>query len=660
MGKMMIKNPYKYKGALDPVNDQLVCIPRTSDLNRVIAGIESGEYWNIMGSRQVGKSTFLRQIQNHFRNEYPIYFTFSVSTERSETFYRWLMDIIREGIPAKRKRMKINKNIEPKHRFLYFLEELQPREDKKIIFLFDEIEGIPFLKDFLDFWRLIHESRYNKKPLERYIIITVGSTDLVELTTGPTSPYNVSEDIYLRDFSHQESEILIKKPFEQLGIIIEPKAKQELISQLSGHPQMLQHVCSKLVDIALKQEKWVSEKDVTDVLYLLTKENATLSLLKTDLEKDPKLQKLTASILKGVANPFLPNRRFSTAGAGCIKEDESQCCRIRNQVFKRVIEDILEDLVKTEYVTPALPEQEFEFPHLPTDKYLFIKKIAEGGMGIVYKAEDKHLSRFVAVKVLKPELAQDKKIRERFYREAQITAQLQHPKILTIHEVMKSKHSNAITIIMEFISGKNLKEQLAIGQAFSYLHVFYIAKELLEALDHAHNHNERIIHRDVKPSNIMINRRGEIKVLDFGLAVIRDVYKYEKAGDVLGTRNYMSPEQSRGEMVDERSDIYSCGATMFHLVTAILPFMAEMIDYSFLFNFMRNEVKKHIPEELIEIIAKCMEEKKEKRFQSARELLEKIKEVEMTLIKRPTTKDDIKDIIPTASGNTTIHTVPTV
>ncbi len=653
---MMTKNPYKYKGALDPFKDQLVCIPRLKDLNRVIAGTESGEYWNILGSRQVGKSTFLRQIQNHLHNEYPIYLSFEVSPETKENFYQWLTDNICERIPAMKKRIKINEKLDPKNRFLDFLEKFQPLKDKKIILLFDEIEGTPSLKDFLDIWRTVHESRYDKKSLERYAIITAGSTDLIALSVGRTSPYDVAENLYLKDFSDKESEILITRPFEKLGIIIEPKAIQELFSQSGGHPQMLQHACFKLVNTALSQGRSISEKDVAEALYSLTKENTTISLLKTDLEKEPKLQKLTKSILKGVANTFSPNWRFSIAGAGCIVEDENQCCRIRNQVFKRVIEDILEDLVRTEYVPPARSQQEFEFPDLPTDKYQIIEKIAEGGMGIVYKARDKHLSRIVALKVLKPELAQDKKIRERFFREAQITAQLQHPKILTVHEVMKSNHSNAITIIMEFIYGKNLLEQLRVCKPFSYLHVFYIAKELLEALDHAHNHKERIIHRDVKPGNIMINRRGEIKVLDFGLAVIRDLSKHERTGTVVGTRNYMSPEQFMGIMVDERSDIYSCGATMFHLVTGIFPLWSE--DHNVLVDFMRKKAKHDTPDELIEIIARCMEEKKEKRFQSARELLEKIKQVEMALLKRSTTKDDIKDIIPTETGDTTIHTAP--
>jgi tRNA A-37 threonylcarbamoyl transferase component Bud32/predicted AAA+ superfamily ATPase len=653
---MITKNPYKYKGALDPVKDQLVCIPRTSDLNRVIDGIESGEYWNILGSRQVGKSTFLRQIQNYLRNEYPIYLSFEVSPETKENFYQWLMDKIRERIPAKEKEIKINEKLGPKNRFLDFLEKFQPHEDKKIILLLDEIEGTPFLKDFLDIWRMVHESRYDIKSLERYAIITSGSTDLIGLTTGRTSPYDVAENLYLKDFSNKESEILIKRPFEKVGIIIEPKAKTELISQTGGHPQILQHACSKLVNIAYNQSGLITEKDVIHVLYLLTKENTTISLLKANMERESKLQKLTKSILKGVANSFSTNWRFSIAGAGCIEEDENQCCRIRNQVFKKVIDDIIEDLIRTDYVPPARAQQEFEFPHLPTDKYLFIEKIAEGGMGIVYKARDQHLSRFVAVKVLKPELAQNKKIRERFFREAQITAQLQHPKILTVHEVMKSDHSNAITIIMEYIYGKNLLEQLRICKPFSHLHVFYIAKELLEALDHAHNHKERVIHRDVKPSNIMINRRGEIKVLDFGLAVIRDLCKHEKTGAVVGTRNYMSPEQFMGMMVDERSDIYSCGATMFHLVTAVSPLWLQK--YTYLVNFMKKKVRKGTPEILIDIIAQCMEEKKEKRFQSARELLGKLKEAEMTVLKRPTTKDDIKDIIPTETGDTTIHTLP--
>ena len=645
----MTENPYKYTGALDPVKDKLVCTPRTSDIKRVISGVKNGVYWNILGSRQVGKSTFLRQIQNHFKDAYCLSFTLDVSPEEIKNFYQWLMDKIRDAIPTRKRRIKINKNLEPKQRFLDFLERFQPREDKKIILLFDEIEGTSFLKDFLDIWRTVHEDRYNKKQLERYAVITAGSTNLVEATTGSTSPYNVAEDLYLKDFSYQESENLIKNPFEKLGIIIAPKSKKELISQLSGHPQMLQHACSKLVDIALSQKKLVSKKDVADVLYSLTKENTTISILKTDLEKDEKLQKLTASILKGEATSFSQNERFSIAGAGCIQEDENQQCIIRNQIFKRVIEFILEDLGIID--TPAPTRQESKYPHIPTNKYRIIEKIGEGGMGGVYKAMDKPLARFVAVKVLNPELAQYKKIRERFYREAQITAQLQHPKIATVHEVMKLENA----IIMEFIQGKTLLEQLSICKPFSYLHVFYIAKELLEALDHAHNnHTVKIIHRDVKPGNIMINTRGEIKVLDFGLAAIQDVFTKEETRPVpIGNPHYMSPEQASGEPVDERSDIYSCGATMFHLVTGQFPFKSEIINYQKLVNSMKYEVKKDIPDEVIEIIAKCMEEKKEERFQSARELLDKIKEVEITLLKRPTTKDDIKDIIPHASDYAT-------
>jgi hypothetical protein len=252
------------------------------------------------------------------------------------------MDKIREEIPSKRRRMKINKNLEPKNIFLDFLEKFQPREDKKIILLFDEIEGIPFLKDFLDIWRSIHESRYNKKQFECYSIITAGSTNLVQLTIDPTSPYNVAEDLNLRDFSPQESETLIQEPFKQLDIKIEAEAKQELISRLSGHPQMIQHACSKLVDIAVSQGRSISGKDVADVLYSLTNENSTIYLLKVDLKEKPNLQKLAISILKGEAKPFSLNQNFSVAGAGCIAEDENKCCRIRNQVFKKVIEDILQ------------------------------------------------------------------------------------------------------------------------------------------------------------------------------------------------------------------------------------------------------------------------------------------------------------------------------
>jgi predicted ATP-binding protein involved in virulence len=337
----MIRNPYKYKGALDPVNDQLVCIPRTFDLNRIITGIENGQYWNILGSRQVGKSTFLRQIQNHFSNAYCLCFTFDVSPKKIKIFYQWLMDKIREGIPSKKNGMKINKNLEPKHLFLDFLEKFQPREDKKIILLFDEIEGIPFLKDFLDIWRSIYESRYNKKQLERYAIITAGSTDLVELTTGTTSPYNVAEDLYLRDFSQQESQTLIQAPFKQLEIKIEKKAKQKLISQISGHPQMLQHACSNLVEIAFREKRDIQEKDIDTTIEILLKNNTSISILKHDIAKNQKLGGLIKDIFKGLKKTYHPYKEFSFSGAGCIVEDKNSFCAIRNEVYKRLLRDVI-------------------------------------------------------------------------------------------------------------------------------------------------------------------------------------------------------------------------------------------------------------------------------------------------------------------------------
>ena len=239
--------------------------------------------------------------------------------------------------------------------FISFLEEFRAEDEtKKIVFLFDEIDNLPFLGDFLRLWRKIFHDRYNKKQLKRYAVIITGSADLIAQSTGPTSPFNIAEKLYLRDFSDEESENLIDKPFANLNIKIEPGAKKKVLSQIAGHPQMLLHTCHRLVDKALEGKKAISGKDVEAALNDLLTGNAAIDTLKQDLEKNKELKQLIMDIFKDEKIKFFPYKDFPIKGAGCIIEDSNSFCMIRNKLFERYLKDMLVRIETRENGVPLI------------------------------------------------------------------------------------------------------------------------------------------------------------------------------------------------------------------------------------------------------------------------------------------------------------------
>jgi non-specific serine/threonine protein kinase len=264
--------------------------------------------------------------------------------------------------------------------------------------------------------------------------------------------------------------------------------------------------------------------------------------------------------------------------------------------------------------------------------YKIIDKLGEGGMGVVYKAEDTKLKRIVALKFLPPELTRDAEARERFVQEAQTASAIDHANINTIYEICQTGDGHMF-ISMAYCEGENLRDKVKRGiprapEAIS------LAKQIARGLARAHESN--IVHRDIKTANIMVTNRGEAKILDFGLAKLAGQVGLTKTGTTVGTVAYMSPEQARGEEVDHRSDIWSLGIVLFEMLTGTRPFLGDH-EQAIVYSILNEDAKPlaqyrpELPPELQRIIEKALAKSPDKRFQSADDLAADLDRVEKSL-----------------------------
>jgi len=199
--------------------------------------------------------------------------------------------------------------------------------------------------------------------------------------------------------------------------------------------------------------------------------------------------------------------------------------------------------------------------------YRILEKLGEGGMGVVYKAQDTKLKRTVALKFLPSHISESPEEKARFIHEAQSASALNHPNITTIHEI--DEFEGQMFIVMEYCEGKTLK-QIIEKETPSIKRILDLGIQICEGLTAAHK--KEIVHRDIKSDNIMVTQEGQVKITDFGLAKLKGATKLTKSRSTLGTAAYMSPEQASGEEVDSRSDIFSFGVVLYELLTRRLPF----------------------------------------------------------------------------------------
>jgi serine/threonine protein kinase/Tfp pilus assembly protein PilF len=296
----------------------------------------------------------------------------------------------------------------------------------------------------------------------------------------------------------------------------------------------------------------------------------------------------------------------------------------------------LEELAPSFTKTLEIPREELTTGYTFAGRYQIIDELGKGGMGKVYRVLDKKLNEEVALKLIKPEISSDKKTIERFSNELKLSRKIVQKNIARMFDLNEEKGTHYIT--MEYVRGEDLKRlirkigQLGVGQAIP------IAKQICEGLEEAHRLG--VVHRDLKPQNVMVDEDGNARIMDFGIAQSPESKGITGAGVMIGTPEYMSPEQVEGKVTDQRSDIYSLGIMLYEMVTGRVPFEG---DTPFTIGMKHKgetpkdpkELNAQIPEDLSRMILRCLEKDKDKRYQSAGEVRSELANIEKNI---PTTE----------------------
>jgi len=523
------------------------------------------------------------------------------------------------------------------------------KHGRKIVILFDEFDVVTsnprFGEEFFSFFR----SLANNYDLA---FITSSGRDLQELchtSKVADSPFfNIFSTLNLSVFSAEEAQQLIDIPSMKAGLPLEPYTDR--IIALAGYfPFYLQIACNAFFENLVLDGVDVDEEQVVESYReevtphfnyvwenLSADEREVLHRVRHGEEIPPRLAYLARNLKKaGYIRPVgetvvLFSSVFAEFLDEKIHQEQERAARPAPMPASPEAAT-MHDVSMTITGGPSVQELEEFFRNAASGgperlgSFKVLRKLGEGGMGTVYKALDTQLKRHVAVKLISPRNINDTVVRQRFLKEARSASALNHPNICTIFQV--GQESGLDFIVMEYVEGQTLKDLIREG-AFEPDALCRIGIQIAEALEHAHS--RRMIHRDIKPANIMISTEGRVKILDFGLVKILEGEEMKRTvatglteqGAILGTVNYMSPEQLAGGTVDHRTDLFSLGIVLYELATGTYPFEGENyigVMHAILYKGPR-EFPAAVPPELQRIIGRGLEKEPERRHPTATEL----------------------------------------
>ncbi len=642
----MTSNPYLNRVAIKDPNQ---FFGRAREVSKIFSriGASRPQSISVVGERRIGKSSLLQFINNpEGRSRFldrPASFVF-VFIDLQQKRRLTLTDFFRQffALVAAEVDDHSIENLDPSFDSVRGVLENFRRDGKKLIVLFDEFDAITANRAFdLEFYSFLRSIANNYDVA----YVTSSARDLQELCHTQLiadSPFfNIFTNVFLRAFSRKEAMDLITRPSMESGLPLEGYARR--VMEIGGHfPYFLQIACSAFFDQLLENDGRLDREEVEATF--LDEAKGQFRFIWNHMSEGQR-QVIRDFIENGQVEKEHTHIYEDLKRAGYFIEDD-RGPRIFSSLFSSVISRprrITTELRETDRAVIAVHDGHTEKvlapPLLEPDghigRFSIRCSLGAGGMGEIFEAIDTDLQRTVAIKVLASKYVEDETMKQRFLREARMASQLNHPNIATIYEIGEAAGNPYI--VMEYIEGVTLAEKLSHGP-MDFQTLVNVGRQVADALAEAHERG--VVHRDVKTSNVMIARKGKVKVLDFGLAkplpaMGRAVSKSRltESGVLIGTVSYMSPEQAtgRGE-VTHLSDIFSLGVVLYEMATGRLPFEGETYFQTIEAINKRapSPVRKHrkdAPEQLVSVIERALKKSPGDRYQSAAEIASDLSEV---------------------------------